>query len=472
MLGMQFQAGPTNNAKAPLLRAGIVKAIGEVGVLKLAKPTAMKIYRPRIPQSAEQFAADPYRQGQECAATAIAELGGWNDPHLYVETWNEPPGQRGPDREKLLTLVRGFSDHCHAQGYRVAGYCFATGNPEPEDVRYYAANGWGGVDLVAYHGYWGNQGLTDWHALRYRKIWTWSGGRCPPIVITESGRDAIEGGKRGWRNSCSEQQYRSELAQYRAALSSDQRQGIPVVGSTPFVWSPTAEWQPFDMEPFGDLIGDWEVNWALVSPAKPKEATMAVTRIGNNYEVIDLRAALPHPSSYPRRERSAIKYLVIHHSGVAGDQTALQTANYHVDHNGWPGIGYQFGVHPDGRTEMYHDIEEASYNVAYKNNEVLGIILYGDFSARPPGDTQLAAAKRLCAELQYDLGWFVPIVGHRDIATPQSPTTCPGDTWATWKASVITAAAPAPAPAPTVDWQAVATDYKRRLEQILSLAKV
>ena len=272
MLGGHFQLGPSSPATEQVVRrAGLVKALGDVGVLKIAKRTAIKVYRPRIRQEDQRFAADEYQQGRNCADQAIAELGGWNDERLFIETWNEPSGQKGSERVRLARLIRGFTDRCHERGYKVCGFCFSTGNPEREDIEYFTSLGWCGVDLVALHGYWGNQGLTDWNALRYRQFWAWSGGAMPPMVGTESGRDAIEGGQRGWKRcNINAEIYRSELVAYRAALQADQARGIPMLGSTPFTWAPTSDsnqernWTDFDMEPFNDICGDWEPAWSLV----------------------------------------------------------------------------------------------------------------------------------------------------------------------------------------------------------------
>ncbi len=464
MLGIHSQVYVTDATRACLPRAGIVKAIDNVGLLQAAKPTAIKIARHYFTPYEQAYQPDAYGQGHWCADRVIASLGGYKDPRLILEPFNEAGLN--------LDFLRGFADACHLWGYLAGGPCLGTGNLEKADVEALTTRNWCGLDLLLLHGYWGRFGPTTWNALRHRLIAEWSGGSYPPIIYTEAGRDAIEGGQAGWRKcGLSENQYRAELLAYGLTLKAERAAGYKVLGSTPFTFGPNRDWTAFDMEPFADCIGDWEPEWSLLNPTGLAEGgTMPIARIGNGYEVIDLRGALPHPSAYPRRPRSAIKYIVVHHSAVTGDQTALQTAQYHIERNGWPGIGYQFGVHADGKTEMYHDIEEASYNVAYRNHECLGVILYGDWSESPPGQKQLEAARRLCAELQYDLGDFIPIVGHREIATAQSPTSCPGNSWPAWKAKVITNAAPAQPPA--TDWQAVANEYKRRLEQIAGLAKV
>ncbi len=165
--------------------------------------------------------------------------------------------------------------------------------------------------------------------------------------------------------------------------------------------------------------------------------------IGNGYKVVDLRGKLPASGDYPQRPLSSVAYLVIHHSAVDSDSTAESIARYHVENEGWPGIGYHFIVHQDGRTEYCQDISRASYHVAKRNHECIGICLPGNWTDRQPTVAQLDATRRLLGEIQYQLGWFVPIVGHQDVALSGYRTACPGDTWPQWR-ECVTVRQPAP----------------------------
>lgn len=158
-----------------------------------------------------------------------------------------------------------------------------------------------------------------------------------------------------------------------------------------------------------------------------------------NLDVEDLRNRLKG-SGYPSRDLSAINYLAIHHSGVDRDSSAEAIAAYHVDSLGWPGIGYHFLVHSDGRAEYVGDIATIRYNVAGRNTEVIGICLPGDFTSHPPADEALSSTRALVAALRLELGRSLPVVGHRDIAV--SPTACPGDTWEGWKARMADSQSP------------------------------
>ena len=159
-------------------------------------------------------------------------------------------------------------------------------------------------------------------------------------------------------------------------------------------------------------------------------------------QLADLRGSLRREEAngpIPRRSREEIRYLVVHHSGVAVDSTAAAINDYHIDKNGWPGISYHFLVHWDGRAEYVADIEEVRYNVWSRNREVVGICVVGDWRWEVPPAEALAAARDLITALVYELGRELPVLGHKEVALPQSPTACPGDTWPQWKPLVAPA---------------------------------
>lgn len=166
-------------------------------------------------------------------------------------------------------------------------------------------------------------------------------------------------------------------------------------------------------------------------------ATQITTLIGNDCQAVDLRHTLPGAEDYTPRPLDVIKYLVVHHSATDRDLTPHEIALYHVATLGWPGIGYHFLVHQGGRIDYVGDILTIRYNVARRNHELIGVCLPGNFTYYPPLPAQLEAARHLLANLQFALGWFVPIVGHRDVALPGFATACPGDTWPDWEPQLV-----------------------------------
>jgi len=152
--------------------------------------------------------------------------------------------------------------------------------------------------------------------------------------------------------------------------------------------------------------------------------------------MLDLRWRLVGSETYKVRPLSGVNYLVVHHSAVDVDSSALSIAQYHVNTLGWPGAGYHFRIGWDGAIDYMGDISLSRYNVARRNDEVIGICLPGDWTAKEPPIATLLATRRLLAWLKT----VVPqaqIVGHKDIALPGYETACPGDLWPGWRSKII-----------------------------------
>lgn len=169
---------------------------------------------------------------------------------------------------------------------------------------------------------------------------------------------------------------------------------------------------------------------------------LSIPSLGNKF--IDLRDTMPGDSfnwSWVR-SLSQVKYLAIHHSAGPDTQTPLQIANYHINSNGWGGIGYHFLVAKDGVVYYVGDISTARANVANLNDQVIGICLIGNFTqGRTPTNEQLDSLKKLCDCLINDypdlitLNSYEVVLGHKEL--PGQSTVCPGDSWPSWKTKII-----------------------------------
>lgn len=148
---------------------------------------------------------------------------------------------------------------------------------------------------------------------------------------------------------------------------------------------------------------------------------------------VNLRGRLPGRETYQRRDISQVKYIVVHHTGVDVDNSAKEIASYHVNAEGWPGIGYHFLVHPDGTIDYVGDITTTRYNVATLNEFCIGICVVGDFTLRQPTPKALRSTSLLVNWLRADPVPQAIVVGHRDVAVEGWRTACPGDTWLTWR---------------------------------------
>jgi len=128
--------------------------------------------------------------------------------------------------------------------------------------------------------------------------------------------------------------------------------------------------------------------------------------------------------------------IAVHH--VAATSTVEATASFHTrpvaeGGRGWPNIGYYAFIDMDGTTYICNSLDTASYHVAGRNHELLGIVFNGDLTASFPTDAQIRAFNRLHPRLVAKLGYDLPVNGHKHWALPSSPSACPGGLWAQWK---------------------------------------
>lgn len=153
--------------------------------------------------------------GAAIADQVITALNGRHS--TYIEGYNEIAQSLSSGLAQYVTWTQQFVAEAHRLGYKVAGFSFSTGTPSVSDWQYLRSVRFGGVDAVAMHCYWGNQGFTQNNALRFEQLWQTGD---PPIVVTECGRDAVEGGQAGWMaNGLTAQQFVTELLQYDQAIA-------------------------------------------------------------------------------------------------------------------------------------------------------------------------------------------------------------------------------------------------------------
>jgi hypothetical protein len=144
----------------------------------------------------------------------------------------------------------------------------------------------------------------------------------------------------------------------------------------------------------------------------------------------------------PNRQRTT--FIVIHHAAaIYRPGTAIQSIwTYHK--NKWPaygGIAYHLVCQEetDRSIKCYvtnpPDMQGAG--VAQRNHETFHICLASNFLNSIPDERWISAAQEAVtyARTRYP---NAHVVGHRDIALPAYPTTCPGNTWAQWKNYLMT----------------------------------
>jgi N-acetyl-anhydromuramyl-L-alanine amidase AmpD len=156
----------------------------------------------------------------------------------------------------------------------------------------------------------------------------------------------------------------------------------------------------------------------------------------------------PRPAVYaglapPRLQEDRLKpkaarpwrYIVIHHSATDSGSAGAFDAQHR--RRGWDELGYHFVIDngqggPDGNIEVgsrWRSQKWGAHCGGTPNNEYnnygIGICLVGDFSSSPPSEAQLAALRRLAADLALTYGISPEdIICHCD--APNATTECPG----------------------------------------------
>jgi|GEM_PF-6737480 len=166
--------------------SNIVKGVDDTSGFGSAPSSAILVFRHFMGDGDQQYQG---KTGASVADLVISKLGRGPQSNLYIEGPNECGLD---DLANYINFMRDFTTraHSHPNGsYKVAGFSMSVGNPQPDQVTQMRAAGWAGVDAIAIHEYWDNNGPTyQYTALRHR---IWHQGGDPDVVITEAGRLCI-----------------------------------------------------------------------------------------------------------------------------------------------------------------------------------------------------------------------------------------------------------------------------------------
>lgn len=141
---------------------------------------------------------------------------------------------------------------------------------------------------------------------------------------------------------------------------------------------------------------------------------------------------------------AAKKSVVFHHSASPNTQDGFDFANYHVNNNGWNGVGYHFvitsrdypgraGFTPPGAQVQYvGSVETWRAHCMNQNPGRIGVC----FSGYEPDEEQLKLARQLM-EFFAAPNNILPSINFMSQATvhqlvPEQSTACPGITFPTW----------------------------------------
>lgn len=117
---------------------------------------------------------------------------------------------------------------------------------------------------------------------------------------------------------------------------------------------------------------------------------------------------------YRKRKLTDILYEAIHHSATF-QGSAEAFARYHVNHLGWPGIGYTFVIDDDKDQIIWcWDLDVRTAHVGNSNTYAIGTCFVGDFRTQEPKEHQLQNAADLSMVLIDYLSNIKEIKPHSD----------------------------------------------------------
>ncbi len=145
-------------------------------------------------------------------------------------------------------------------------------------------------------------------------------------------------------------------------------------------------------------------------------------------QIVDKIGKLPQgPTPYPKRDLSAIKRVVVHHTVTPDTITPERLAQAAVQ-RGLPGITYHFLITGDGTTYATQPLDSqiSQTNKPEVNANSIGVGLAGNFTNTVPTEAQMTSAALLISDLLDRFNLPVgAMVGAREVAQ----TASPGNQW-------------------------------------------
>jgi N-acetylmuramoyl-L-alanine amidase len=211
----------------------------------------------------------------------------------------------------------------------------------------------------------------------------------------------------------------------------------------------------------GLLVSPITVTPAAATPAPTPAVTPAVPSTSApapalaQVQIQDISSQLAqHPSKrYVERPLTAIRRIIVHHTGTPAHITPQRIAEFQVKNKELPGITYHICITADGKAYWTQPPTLMAAHAGQDSRDSLGVCLIGDFTNASPPQPQLEVTASVLAQLAGQLNLTIEqIFGYREITSTQSP----GATWPTWKGPLLTgvrslrgraASTPAPTPA-------------------------
>lgn len=128
-------------------------------------------------------------------------------------------------------------------------------------------------------------------------------------------------------------------------------------------------------------------------------------------------------------KKEDVEFIIVHHSGVARDQSVNNIHSYHKKVKGWGGIGYHFYIRYSGEIYRGRMLSERGVHTGGNNHNSIGVCLAGNFNIE-----DVMNRKKQYDSLVHLLKWLLDsefslakIGFHREFTS----TSCPGKNFPT-----------------------------------------
>jgi len=329
------------------------------------------------------------------------------DTNIAYESYNEVPDSQAA-LYALFEMVR--MDSMHKEGFRAVMGDFSVGCPdlpiwktyEPMLAKMKAG------DLLGLHEYWIDTADINnpWHCARWTLV---PQLKDVPIVVTECGRDIVEGkGRPGWQHTCNATTFLLDLGLYGQLLDKFSN----VLGATVFQdGSLDPTWSAFDVKDIWDkVVSQYATDPAPTpKPYPPNPVLMGIPVDGR------LMSAEQFEQYVKGVELPDVRYVVIHNT-VAPDEATWTK---------WGGWGYwkkrlkefyegktppwtkgpHLFVGPDG-IGLFYDLAKRGRGVGggYGERAVRHIEIVGNYGKSLPAGMILENAVRAAAAILRQAG--------------------------------------------------------------------
>lgn len=210
---------------------------------------------------------DPVRRAHEWMERHRADILALDDPLIVFEGYNEIVDAESVAYAEFEVTRVGL---LHAINRNAAVLCSSVGTPDLHVWAVYqkVLDALRPGDVVALHEYWSDEADLEnrWHVARFSLVPQLAG---KAIVITECGRDFVEGKGSGWRDAgISEEQYLKELRRASAIY----HQYPQCRGAVVFqIGSIDSKWRPYDVAALQPrIVAEYEA-WTAATPPKEEQ---------------------------------------------------------------------------------------------------------------------------------------------------------------------------------------------------------